>query len=170
MSGGTSTHSLITMNVGGSLWSRLRDKPCTAYESNMRVKIEATGLRTYPDASVYCEPLKYDPEDPKRTTAVNPTIVIEVLSPSTEGYDRGLKAKSYRLLPTLKAYALVAQDRPHVELHVRQSSGNWTLSDVAGMDAVVRLEAIDVEMPLSEVYARVDFQEGEQAPVAEPRR
>src|SRR4028119_1434312 len=107
------------MNVGGSLWSRLRDKPCTAYESNMRVKIEATGLRTYPDASVYCEPLRYDPEDPKRTTALNPTIVIEVLSPSTEGYDRGLKAKSYRLVPTLKAYALAGPAPPPAAGHAR---------------------------------------------------
>lgn len=157
MSGGTSTHSLITMNVGGELRQRLKGKPCTAYESNMRLKIEATGLRTYPDVSVYCEALKYDPEDPRQTTALNPSVVVEVLSPTTEAYDRGFKARNYRQVQTLHAYAFVAQDRPHVELHLRQKTGDWAIRDVAGVNAVVRLDAIGVELPLAEVYARVDF-------------
>src|SRR4051812_3986251 len=82
MSGGTSDHSLITTNVLGAVWQQLKGKPCKAYESNMRLKIAATGMRTYPDVSVYCATLEYDPEDPRKTTAMNPTVVIEVLSPT----------------------------------------------------------------------------------------
>jgi len=88
MSGGMATHSLISVNIVGELRQRLKGKPCTAYESNLRFKIEDSSLRTYPDASVYCEPLRFDPEDPRNTTATNPKVVFEVLSPSTEAYDR----------------------------------------------------------------------------------
>jgi Uma2 family endonuclease len=157
MSGGTATHSLISGNIVGELRQRLKGKPCTVYESNMRLKIEASSLRTYPDASVYCEPLRFDPEDPRNTTAVNPTVVFEVLSPSTEAYDRGLKARNYRLVTSLKAYGFVAKDRPYVELHVRQSSGEWAIRDVQGMEASVPLVMLSIELPLSEIYDRVDF-------------
>jgi Uma2 family endonuclease len=157
MSGGTATHSLIIMNLGIAVGSRLRGKPCTAYDSNMRLKIEASSLRTYPDVTVYCEKLRYDPEDPRNTTALNPTALFEVLSPTTESYDRGLKAVNYRLVKSLRAYAFVAKDRPSVELHYRQPSGEWAIKDIHGMEASVLLEAIGIELPLSEIYEKVDF-------------
>src|SRR5215218_6039218 len=112
MSGGTSDHSLITSNALIAIGQQLKGKTCRAYESNMRLKVAATGMRTYPDVSVYCAPLEYDPEDPRKTTAMNPTVVIEVLSRTTESYDRGLKAAGYRQIESLKAHVLVAQDRP----------------------------------------------------------
>ncbi len=157
MSGGTSAHSLITMNVGGELRERLKGKSCKAYESNMRLMTPATGLRTYPDVSVYCAPLEYDPEDPRNTTAMNPTVVIEVSSPSTESYDRGVKADSYLQLDSLKTYVLVAQDRPHLEIRDRQPDGVWAIREVGGLNAVARLDAIGVELPLAEVYDGVEF-------------
>ena len=102
--------------------------------------------------------LRFDPEDPKNTTALNPTLLFEVLSPSTEAYDRGTKARNYRLVPSLKAYAFVEKDRPCVELHYRQVNGEWAIKDVQGMEALLSLDAIAVELPLAEIYAKVDFQ------------
>ncbi len=164
MSGGTSDHSLITTNVLIAIGQRLKGKPCRAYESNMRLLSAATGLRTYPDVSVYCAPLQYDPEDPKNTTAMNPTLVVEVLSPSTERYDRGVKSESYRRIDSLKTYVLVSQDRAHVEIRERQSDGAWAIRDASGIEATVRLDAIGVELPLHEVYDGVEFPAG-AAPV-----
>jgi Uma2 family endonuclease len=158
MSGGTSTHSLISTNVIAALWSKMRDHPCTVYESNMRLAILATGLRTYPDASVYCEPLIYDPEDPENTTATNPSVVFEVLSPSTQAYDRGLKSENYRRVETLKAYALIAQDAAYVQLFERNADGTWSAgADFRGIDSAVTLASLGVTLPLAEIYRRVVF-------------
>jgi Uma2 family endonuclease len=157
MSGGTGTHSLISMNITGELRERLKGRSCTPYESNLRVKVEATGLRTYPDASVYCEAVRYDSEDPRNTTALNPTVVFEVLSPSTEAYDRGFKAEHYEQIVTLRAYLFVAQDRPHVEMHDRPPNGTWSIHRAVGLEASIRIEAIGVDLPLAEIYARVEF-------------
>ena len=161
MSGGTARHSVIMLNIGGELRARLKGKPCRAYESNLRLRIKATGLRTYPDVSVYCAPLEYDPEGDGIETAMNPTVLFEVLSKSTEGYDRGFKAENYRKVETLKAYIFVSQDSPHVEITERQSDGTWKLSEASGLDAVVTISGIGVQLPLAEVYDRVEF--GERA-------
>jgi Uma2 family endonuclease len=164
MSGGTARHSLISMNLGREVGNRLKGKPCRAYESNLRLAILATGLRCYPDVSVYCGPLQFDSEDKFAETATNPTILFEVLSKSTEGYDRGTKAENYRQIPSLKAYVLASQRGPHVEVYERQASGHWLLRDADGMDAVLRLPAIDIDLPLSEIYAGVEFPPPEPTP------
>jgi len=161
MSGGTARHSLISANIGGELRARLKGKPCRAYESNMRLKIKATGLRTYPDVGVYCGALEYDPEDDGIETVTNPTVVFEVLSKSTEGYDRGFKAENYRKVETLQAYIFVSQDSPHMEIAQRQEDGTWKLSEASGMDAVVTVPGIGVELPLAEVYDQVEFEAAE---------
>jgi Uma2 family endonuclease len=157
MAGGTGEHSQITGNLIIAVGIRLRGGPCTLRESNLRLKVKATGLRTYPDAAVYCDPIEYDPEDGERQTALNATVVFEVLSPSTEGYDRGVKAENYRRIESLRAYVLVAQDRAHVEVHLRQPDGAWLLREAAGLDASVRIESLGIDLPLSEVYDRVEF-------------
>jgi Uma2 family endonuclease len=157
MPGGTSVHSRITTNILGELHHRLRGKPCAPFDSNLRVKIRANGLRTYPDASVYCEEIEFDHEDSKNTTALNPTVVFEVLSPTTERYDRGFKSESYRQIESLKCYVLVSQDAPHVEVYERQAGGEWTLRETSALDAQVTIPGIDVELPLAEIYARVEF-------------
>lgn len=163
-SGGTANHSLITANIGGEVRNRLKGKPCRAYESNLRLAILATGLRCYPDISVYCGPLAFDPEDKSAETATNPTLLFEVLSKSTEGYDRGLKAENYRQIPSLRAYVLVSQRAAHVEIFERQPNGPWLLRDADGPGAVVKLPAIDVDLPLSEIYAGVEFPPPEPTP------
>jgi Uma2 family endonuclease len=159
MAGETGEHSQITGNILIAVGMRLRGGPCTVRESNLRVKVTATGLRTYPDAAVYCAPAEYDPEDGARQTALNPTVIFEVLSPSTERYDRGLKARHYRRIESLRAYVLVAQDRPQVEVHQRQPGGAWEIRDAGGLKSSIRLDAIGVELPLAEVYDRVEFPE-----------
>jgi Uma2 family endonuclease len=147
------------MDVGVLLVQQLRDKPCEPFDANQRLTVSATGLRTYPDASVYCEPLACDPEDPENTTLTNPTVVFEVLSPSTQAYDRGLKAENYRRIQTLKGYVLISQDQPRIEIFERHSDGTWPAApvDVRGMDAAARIECIAVTLPLAEVYRRVTF-------------
>ena len=163
MSGGTSRHSRICANVSREVGNRLKGTPCAEYESNLRLKVKATGLRTYPDVSVYCGPLEYDEEDKDGETVTNPTILFEVLSPSTEAYDRGFKSANYRRIETLQAYVLVSQDTAHAEIYQRQADGSWRFSEVRGTDAVLSLPPISVEVPLAEIYDRVKFDAGDGA-------
>jgi Uma2 family endonuclease len=157
MAGGSSRHSLIVMNIGGELRQQLKGRPCAAYESNQRLKINATGLRVYPDVSVYCGPLEYDEHDPASETATNPTILFEVLSPSTEGYDRGFKAENYRRIASLRAYLLVSQDTAHVEIFERQADDSWMFRELKQSGAVIQLPWISASLPLAEIYDRIEF-------------
>jgi Uma2 family endonuclease len=157
MSGGTSKHSLICTNISGELRHRLKGKPCVAYESNLRLRIKATGLRTYPDVSVYCGALEHDDEDSGGETVTNPTVLFEVLSKTTEGYDRGFKAENYRQIESLRAYLLVSQNSAHVETYERQPDGSWLLREARGLNAMLAIPAIGIELPLAEIYDRVDF-------------
>ncbi len=161
MAGGTPRHSLISANLVGELRQRLKGKRCTPYDCNLRLRIQATGLVTYPDASVYCEKLEIDPEDPTRQTATNPALVVEVLSKSTEAYDRGKKAENYRQIPSLRAYLLISQQEPHVELYQRQPDGSWTLTEASGLASEIALTALALDLPLAEIYDRVEFGEEE---------
>ncbi len=157
MAGGSTRHSLIKVNLTSELRTQLKGKRCGAYDSDQRLRVKSNSLRCYPDAAVYCGPLDYDPEDQNKETATNPTVVFEVLSASTEACDRGLKAESYRTIESLKAYVLISQDRPHVELQERLPDGTWRLSWAAGLDGVVKLADIEVELSLAELYDRVEF-------------
>ena len=157
MAGGTERHSRICTNVLTELGQRLKGRPCLPYESNLRLKVIANGLRTYPDVSVYCGALERDEEDSDGETYTNPTVLFEVLSRSTEGYDRGLKAAGYRRIETLKAYVLIWQNTPHVEMFERQADGSWLLREVSGLQATLSIPTINVQLPLADVYARVEF-------------
>jgi Uma2 family endonuclease len=145
------------MNIGGELRQRLKGNPCAPYDSNQRLKIKATGLRVYPDVSVYCGPLEYDEQDSNFENATNPTVLFEVLSPSTEVYDRGFKAENYRRIRCLRAYVLVSQETPHVEVYERQADDSWLLREENRLDAAVNLPGADVMLPLAEIYDRVEF-------------
>jgi Uma2 family endonuclease len=170
MSGGSSRHSLIAVNIAGELRQRLKGKPCAPYEANQRLKVLATGLRTYPDVSVFCGKMEYDAEDAQKETATNPTVLFEILSPSTEAYDRGLKAEHYRRIESLRTHVLVSQDAPHVEVFERQGDGSWRFSEVRGREAVVALPSIHVTLPLTEIYDRVEFDdEGARLNEAPPK-
>ena len=122
--------------------------------SDMRVRVAATGMYTYPDVVAVCGPREF--ADAHRDTLLNPTVIIEVLSPSTEAYDRGAKAAYYRRLPALAEYVLVAQDQMHVEHFARQGAG-WLLIEMSAPDAILRLPALDATLPLTAIYANVEF-------------
>ncbi len=152
MTGASRKHNLITVNIAGELRDQLKKRPCEAYGSNMRVKAAESRSYHYPDIVVVCGTPQF--EDAHVDTLLNPTLLIEVLSPSTEAYDRGGKFAHYRKIPTLREYLLVSQDQPSVERYVRQGDV-WILSEAVGLDAVMPLDSIDCVLSLSEVYDKV---------------
>jgi Uma2 family endonuclease len=157
MAGGTEYHGLIAANVGGAMWSRLRGKQCRFYASDFRVGVRNYPTFTYTDGHVICGPTQLDDRDPTKQTALNPTLIVEVLSPSTEAYDRGAKFKRYMHAESLQEYVLVSQEEPRVEVFFRQPGGTWLLTPYSGLDATARLRSIDVELPLAEVFLNVVF-------------
>src|SRR5579859_1008842 len=154
MSGVSWEHSLITGNLLTVLHGQLRDRPCTVHASDLRVKVRAHGMYTYPDLVVVCGAPQF--EDAHVDTLLNPTIIVEVLSPSTEAYDRGAKFGYYRALPSLQEYLLVAQDQMLLE-HYRRADASWVLTATTDSAAVVRLPAIGCDLPLAEVYRKVNW-------------
>jgi Uma2 family endonuclease len=112
-------------------------------------------LYTYPDASVICGPLEF--EDARQDTVLNPTVLVEVLSESTEAYDRGKKFGHYRPIPSLREYLLVSHDEPRIEAFHRNDDGTWTLVEVAGLDGRIPLTSLGIELTLREIYAKVEF-------------
>lgn len=151
MAGGTPGHAAIAASITGLLWGVLRNQPCRVFSSDLRVRVEATGLATYPDITVVCGILETDPEDPAGNTATNPTLLVEVLSPSTENYDRGEKLAHYKRIASLREILLVAHDERRLELWSRTADGGWTLEVVRG-DGVVRLGSLGCEIDVGEVY------------------
>ncbi|MBE0544443.1 MAG: Uma2 family endonuclease [Verrucomicrobia bacterium] len=156
MAGGSPMHSLIATNLAREVGNRLKGRPCVPFNSDLRLKIMATGLHTYPDLSVVCGPLEF--ADQEEDTIINPTLLAEVLSDSTEGYDRGKKFEHYRQIPTLREYLLVSQKEPRIEQFVRGDDGEWRLREAAGMEAEIQLPSLQITLPLAEVFAQVKFE------------
>lgn len=154
MTGGSWEHSLIIGNLVAELKQRLRGGPCAVHASEMRVRVPS-GDCSYPDIVVVCGPPRF--ADEKRDTVLNPTLLIEVLSPSTESYDRGRKSEGYRTLESLQEYVLAAQNRPAVERYQRQENGFWLLSDISGLDRSLPLASLGCELPLAVIYDGVEF-------------
>jgi Uma2 family endonuclease len=152
-SGGSPRHSAICSNVTGILRAQLRGAPCRAYDSNLRVRSIPGNRSTYADVTVVCGELELDPADKTRQTVLNPSVVFEVLSPSTEGDDRGPKLDCYKLIAGIRAVVLVAQDRPEVTLHERRPDGTWT--EAIHHEGSVVLAAIACELPLAEIYEQL---------------
>ena len=155
MSGGNARHSRISINLMWRLSQRLDGGRCEVYDKDMRIKVNTSGLYTYPDASVVCGTAEF--EDDKRDTLLNPLVIFEVLSPSTADYDRGTKFQLYRGLSSLREYVIVAQEQPYVEHHVKQPDGSWLLSEIRGLEESLPMEAIGCTLPLSEIYHHVTF-------------
>jgi Uma2 family endonuclease len=149
MSGGTVKHGQLTANVIRALGTQVLGRPYAAFTSDVRVRVLATGLATYPDVSVVCGSIEHDPEN--KNTIKNPVLLVEVLSDSTEHYDREEKFSHYRRIPSLREYLLVSQHELRVTHLSRNEDGSWTLRDVTSA-AVVRLPSIDCELSLDEVY------------------
>lgn len=155
MAGGTPEHSAIGTNIAGELRSRLRGKPCQVYNSDLRVTVMQSGLKTYPDVTVVCGEQYFHPLD--TNSLINPTVIIEVLSGSTESYDRGAKWTLYQGLDSLQEYVLVSVSTPRIERFTRQDNGLWLYESVGGVDGEIRLESLEITLPLAEVYERVVF-------------
>lgn len=160
MAGGSPRHNLLCANITIALGGRLKGKPCIALTSDQRILVAESGLYTYPDLAVVCGGVRVHPRF--ADTVTNPTLLVEVLSPSTEGYDRGAKFAHYRRIESLREVLLVASDDRFVERYVRAERDTWRLDTWAGEGVVVHLESVDVELPLDEVYAGI-----EQLPVPE---
>ena len=154
-SGGTVEHAAVATNLTISLGLRLRGTDCRLFDSNLKVAVESFNRFVYPEASLLCEPPQFHPQDPRRTTIINPRAIFEVLSDSTERCDRGEKFQRYRMIASLEEYVLLAQDRPVVESFLRQADETWLLQAWQGAEAVARVRCIGVELPLAELYAGV---------------
>ena len=161
MSGGTYRHALIIGNLTRELGNALEARPCSVTPSEVRVRTSPKGLYTYPDVVVVCGEPKY--VDSRRDTLLNPTLVIEVLSPSTEAYDRGHKSTQYRTLDSLQEYALVSQHEPRIEVFRRQAGDGWLFFEVAGLEASCHFSSVECTLSLARIYRHVVFEEGEPA-------
>ena len=166
MGGGTLWHNLIKDNCAHSIRKRIECRGCRVVTSDQRVKVEATGLYTYPDVVVFCGAATM--EDGIHHTLTNPLLIVEVLSESIEKYDRGIKFGHYRRLTTLREYVLVAQDRLSVEVFLRQTGetdpagngDNWMLSTAAAPNSSIHLGTLGISVPLAELYDGVEFPAG----------
>ena len=155
MSGGSFPHALVIANFARQLCNALEKRPCSVASSDLRLRVSPGGLYTYPDIVVVCGEPKF--ADGEKDTLLNPTFIAEVLSPSTEAYDRGFKATQYRTLASLREYAFVSQAEPRVEVFRRQSSGDWLLSECFGLETVCRLDSVECQIPLASIYEKVTF-------------
>ena len=153
--GGTPQHSLIATNLGAEFRNRLKASSCVPYNADLRIKVEATGLYTYPDLSVICDALRF--AQGTDDTVVNPSLLVEVMSPSTEAYDRGKKFEHYRQIPTLKEYLLVSQREPRIEQFIRQPGDHWLLVEAAGLERSLELPSLRISISLAEVFLKVSF-------------
>lgn len=154
MPGASRKHNLITGNTLVELHLQLRNRECEVYPSDMRVKVSSTGTYTYPDVVVVCDEPRFG--DTHFDTLLNPTVLIEVLSPSTAAYDRGDKFAAYQKLDSLSEYVLISQDAVRVEHYLRQEQ-EWDLTEFRSLADVFSLVSIDCELPLQAIYAKINF-------------
>ncbi len=155
MVGGTPTHSQIAMNAGVALAIQLRGRPCIVYNSDLKVGIAKLRAYAYPDVTVVCETPQI--ADGERDVLLNPLLIVEVLSPSTEQYDRTGKFLRYQRIPGFAEYLLIAQDRPLVELCSRQEDGMWEWVAVEGLEATITIPSLDCTLALADIYNNVQF-------------
>jgi Uma2 family endonuclease len=155
MTGTKESHNLIAGNTLATFHSQLRHKPCRVYPSDMRIKVLRTGLNTYPDVGIVCGQPQFT--DTIHDTLTNPTVIIEILSPSTERFDRGLKFENYRTIETLHDYLLIAQDHSHIEHYVRQANDQWLLTKATQLEEAIYLASLESTLRLEDVYEKVEL-------------
>ena len=155
MSGGSRAHSLISINLAREFSVALDNTPCLVFSKDLRLRVSPAGLYTYPDLTVVCAEPQF--ADKEADTLLNPALVVEVLSQSTEAHDRGFKFAHYGKIPSLSEYMLVSQGEPRVEVLRRRGPGEWALSESAGLDATCHLESVNVRIALAGIYRKVTF-------------
>ncbi len=155
MGGASERHNLVVTSVVRELGNQLKGRPCKVYSSDMRVRVRESGMYTYPDVVALCGEARFD--DEQQDTLLNPSVIIEVLSASTEGYDRGMKFGHYRKLKSLMEYLLISQKEPHVEHYVRQPNNQWLFSEARTLQDSMQLVSIGCTLLLSELYDKLVF-------------
>jgi Uma2 family endonuclease len=161
MSGGSRSHDQIIINCIVKLSARLGASKCRVFSADMRIKVPSAPPYRYGDLSALCGEAEFE-EVSGVDTLVNPELIVEVLSPSTEAYDRGDKFTHYKSIPTLREYLLVSQHRPHVTHLFKQDDGKWIHSEANDLESSVRLDSLDCELPMSEIYRDVTFDDVRQ--------
>ena len=154
LAGASRRHNRIVTNLVAALDNQLRARPRNVYSSDMRVKVQSTGLVTYPDFVITCGEESF--ADAEMDVLLNPLVIIEVLSDSTEAYDRGKKFENYQSIESLKEYLLVSQDSQRIEQFVRQSGRNWMYIDTREPAEPVTLQSIECELKLEDIYLKVE--------------
>jgi Uma2 family endonuclease len=166
MAGASPLYNTIKENLIGELFPQLKGSPCRSYSSDQRVKVSATGLYTYPDIVIVCGQPEFEAGQPD--VLLNPQVIIEVLSDSTESYDRGTKFDHYQRIDSLREYILVAQNRPAVERRVRHSQWDWLLTPIIGLNSELELVTVPAKVALADIYAGVTFPEPPKPPTGRP--
>lgn len=156
MAGASERHNQLVANLGGLFYVNRQGSKCRHYLSDMRIKVEASGLYTYPDLVLVCEKPVFEGAS---DTLLNPVLLIEVLSPSTENYDRGKKFENYRMIGSLKECLFVAQKWPHVEHHFINAEGRWEMIETRNLEDAIGLKSVAVTLALKDIYEGVDFDE-----------
>lgn len=154
MAGATRRHNVISGNTYVAFREKLAKKACQVYVADVRLRIQKDDAYTYPDIMVVCGKTELDPR--QQDTIMNPKVIVEVLSASTQEYDRNEKFKMYRSIPSLEHYLMIEQTQPYIESY-RREGRFWVLETLEGMDAVLKVRALDLEIPLIEVYAQIDW-------------
>jgi Uma2 family endonuclease len=166
MAGASRAHNRVNENLSGELHARLKGTGCQSFSRDLKVRVGPGGPYYYPDLAVVCGPEEYADDDPD--ALLNPVVLVEVLSDSTEGYDRGFKFQQYKKIASFREYVLVAQNAPLVERFVRQPNGDWLQTTFEGLDAELVLTAVPARVPLADVYAGVTFPAAPGDPPATP--
>ena len=154
MSGGSPNHGQICVNLAREVSLALKEKPCNTFSSDTKVSTSPSGLFSYPDLTIVCSEAQFF--DPERYVLTNPTVLFEVLSPTTEGYDRGEKFRRYREIQSLSDYVLVSQEQPSVEIYSRRGD-TWQLSEAYGLGSAITIPSLGIALSLAEVYEKVEF-------------
>lgn len=152
MAGAGATHNIITKNMLGELYATLKGKPCQPYGSDMRIHIPQNTLFTYPDISIICGDIKTSPEDENNDTAIEPIVLVEVLSPSTKSYDRGEKFKLYRDIPSLQEYILIDTESINIEIFSINATGHWELEEYKTLGGALKIKAINASISIADIY------------------
>ena len=159
MAGASLAHNTLVANLIGELHGKLRAGPCRVLPSDMRVRVSATELYTYPDVVAVCgEPRLLGNQ---MDTLLNPSLLVEVLSPSTEAYDRGRKFEHYQSIESLGEYLMISSDRIHADLYTRQPDGRWLLTSATRLEDSLDLQSVGCSLALAGLYEKVDFAEPE---------
>ncbi len=159
MAGGTWNHGVISANTISAINNRLKNKNCTASTSDVKVSAQKVNNYYYPDGLVICGKPRF--EGNRKDIILNPTLIVEVLSKSTESYDRGEKFAMYRTIPSLQEYVLVSQKTEHIESFFKNEQGVWQLAEAKGTEGILPLYSLEIELPLADVYRKVIFEEEE---------